>query len=68
MYDLRSLELLHRHSDDEWHPMREVHDSAATDPERSWLHGGRIFKCSQCESEVLVRMPNGETAEETSGG
>ena len=59
MFDMRSIELLHRHGDDEWHPMEEqgIPDAASRDRERGWLSGGRLFKCSACDSEVVVRVP-----------
>jgi hypothetical protein len=30
------------------------HSVASHDPERSWLKGGRIFKCGSCEEQVAV--------------
>jgi hypothetical protein len=55
MFDLRSLGLMHWHGEDEWVPMAEgEHDAAAHDPEREWLTGARIFKCTQCSEEIAV--------------
>jgi hypothetical protein len=48
--------LQHHHGGNEWHDMEEVsvsHDSAGSDPERSWARG-RIFRCTSCEDEVLL--------------
>ena len=55
------LALGHHHGGDEWHEMYEVdpHDSAETDPERLWPNG-RIFRCSACQDEVRVQLPNEE--------
>ena len=45
----------HGHGNNEWHDMNEVaaHDSAASDPERTWARG-HIFRCSTCEDEIRV--------------
>jgi hypothetical protein len=46
--------MLHRHGDD-WVPMQEVkHTVDDHDLERRLLRGERIFRCSQCEEQVLV--------------
>jgi hypothetical protein len=48
--------LQHHHGGNEWHDMEAVspsHDSAGSDPERSWARG-QIFRCVSCEDEVVV--------------
>ena len=58
MFDYQTIKLLHRHGDDEWVPMEGLeHSSAAHDPERAWLRGARIFKCTTCEEQVAVELP-----------
>jgi hypothetical protein len=47
------LHLNHRHSDGRWSGMREHHDAADHDAERSWIKGRRIFRCD-CGEEVVV--------------
>jgi hypothetical protein len=54
MIQLEQLTLMHR-ADGEWH------EFAPTDPnpddydmERRVLRGGRLFRCSTCELEVVV--------------
>jgi hypothetical protein len=53
--------LEHNHGGGEWHEMVEVpspgHDSAESDPERGWSRG-RIFRCTVCEDEIRVVLPN----------
>ena len=54
--------LQHHHGGNEWHDMLEVtpnHDAAESDPERSWSRG-RIFRCSTCEDEIRVTLPDEE--------
>ena len=56
MFDFTAVRLLHGHGGEDWIPMveRPHHSSADHDPERAWLKGARIFKCSRCESEIVV--------------
>lgn len=56
--DLETLRLMHLHGDERF-PMREgaQHDAAAHDPERSWMSGARIFRCTRCDEEVVVMPP-----------
>jgi len=56
MFNYQTVNLLHRHGDDDWIPMTEgtEHDVAAHDPERGWLAGARIFKCSRCDEEIAI--------------
>jgi hypothetical protein len=54
------LRLNHRHGD-AWHPMTEVpgvHERAERDAEREW-RTGRVFRCAECEEEILVEGGNG---------
>ena len=55
---------MHRHGDDDYAPFAEGgdHDAASHDPERAWLQGARIFRCTQCEDEVVMTTANGELA------
>jgi hypothetical protein len=59
MYDYQTIKLLHRHSDENWVPMTEGshHDAAAHDPERGWLRGARIFRCTSCDEEIAIEPP-----------
>jgi hypothetical protein len=61
MFDYQTVKLLHRHGNDDYAPYAESseHTSAAHDPERAWLKGARLFRCTRCEDEVLVTS-NGE--------
>ena len=59
MFQLSQFDLAHSHGGDEWHEMHDVtpsHDAAEGDPERQWARG-RIFRCSACEDEIRVRLP-----------
>jgi hypothetical protein len=64
MYDFQTIKLMHRHGADDYAPMVETseHGPEAHDPERAWLRGARIFKCSKCEDEILVTPP-GESSD-----
>jgi hypothetical protein len=58
-FELARLE--HHHGGDSWHDMVEVsasHDSAESDPERQWVSGSRIFRCTTCEDEIRVVGPD----------
>ena len=58
-FELARLE--HNHGGNEWHDMEEVssaaHDSAESDPERTWSRG-RIFRCTVCADEIRVTLPD----------
>ena len=57
MFELQSTRLMHWHGGNEWVEMNEEsgeHSAASHDPERSWLKGARIFRCSKCEEQVAV--------------
>ena len=57
MFDYNTVKLLHSHGDGNYVPMAESsdHDSAAHDPERQWLSGARIFKCTTCDEEIVMK-------------
>jgi hypothetical protein len=59
MFDYTTIKLLHRHGNDDYAPMAEGgdHGPETHDPERSWLKGSRIFRCTRCDDEVLVSPP-----------
>jgi hypothetical protein len=59
MYDYNTVKLLHRHSDEDWVPMTEGsrHDVAGHDPERGWLHGAKLFRCTRCDEEIAMMPP-----------
>ena len=59
MFDYKTVKLLHHHGNDDWVPMLEEteHGSAAHDMERAWLRGGRLYKCTTCEEEIVITEP-----------
>ena len=66
MFDMQGgFRVMHWHGGDDWVPMSEGsgHNVASHDPERSWLKGARIFRCSQCEEEIAIAPdePRGAT-------
>jgi hypothetical protein len=51
------VRLEHGHGrDGGWHRMEEVHDAAQSDQEREWGRH-RIFRCTTCEDEIRIEMP-----------
>ena len=53
-------QIQHHHGGNEWHDMYEVedaHDPASIDPERSWQRA-KIYRCSTCEDEIRVVVPD----------
>lgn len=52
------MALLHRHGD-EWQELREVRHASPDDDdiERRMLRGERLFRCSECELEILAVPP-----------
>jgi len=56
---LSQLEMLHRHGD-EWAPLEQAeHTSPADhDIERRMLRGEKLFKCAECDLEILVVPPD----------
>jgi hypothetical protein len=70
MFDFQTIKLLHRHGNDDLVPMSEAseHGSVAHDPERTWLRGARIFRCTTCDEEVVMTPaaePTGESPGQT---
>jgi hypothetical protein len=57
MLNFQAMELMHRHDDGKAAPMTEVAHPSVQDEERDWLHGGRIFRCTECNEEVVVGSP-----------
>jgi hypothetical protein len=59
MLNFQAMQLMHRHTDGRTVPMIEVgHRSPADqDEERDWLRGARIFRCPECNEEVVVGAP-----------
>jgi hypothetical protein len=56
----QELFLEHSHVDGGWSRMERVErDSAALDPERSWLRR-TIFRCTTCDQEVAVTTDDPE--------
>jgi hypothetical protein len=59
MFDYQTVKLLHHHGNDDWVPMRESeHDPASHDPERAWLAGAKVYKCTQCDEEIIIAPPD----------
>ena len=49
------MKVMHWHGGDTWVPMAEAeHTPASHDPERSWMKGARIFRCSSCEEQIAI--------------
>lgn len=59
MLPLGSAQLLHRHGDD-WEPLQPVadHTSVDHDVERRLLRGDKLFRCAECDLEILVAPPD----------
>jgi hypothetical protein len=62
--DYQSLRLMHLHGDERF-PMHEGrhHDAADHDPERGWVSGARIFRCTRCDEEVVVMPPGNKVSD-----
>ncbi len=62
MIQLSQLELLHRHGN-EWAQLQEAEHNSPEDHdiERRLLRGDKLFKCAECDLEILV-VPPDETA------
>jgi hypothetical protein len=55
---VNQLELLHRHRDD-WAPLKPAeHTSDDHDLERRLLRGDKLFRCEECDLEILVVPPD----------
>ena len=49
------LRVMHWHGEDRWVPMAPVdHDVASHDPERSWIKGARLFRCTTCAEQIAI--------------
>ena len=59
MIQLSQLEMLHRHGND-WVPLEQVpHGSVADhDVENRLLRGEKLYSCTECELEIMVRPPD----------
>jgi hypothetical protein len=57
--NLGSLEMLHRHGND-WTPLHEAEHATPDDHdvERRLLRGEKLFRCEECELEILVVPPD----------
>ena len=55
MFDYQTIKLMHPHGD-KLFPMEEIEHRgpAAHDPERRWVRGARLFRCTHCPEEVAV--------------
>jgi hypothetical protein len=60
---LSQLEMLHRHGS-EWAPLEQTEHLSPVDHdiERRLLRGDKLFKCTECDLEILV-VPPDETDE-----
>ena len=65
MLNFQAMQLMHRHGDGSVAPMSEAaHETpAAEDEERTWLRGGRIFRCTECNEEVVIGPSSRDQAE-----
>jgi hypothetical protein len=49
------LKVMHWHGGDDWVPMTEgEHSVTSHDPERAWMRGARIFRCSSCDEQIAI--------------
>jgi hypothetical protein len=50
-----AFRVMHWHGGDDWEPMTEgEHSVTSHDPERAWMRGARIFKCSSCSEQIAI--------------
>lgn len=63
--EYQSLRLMHLHGDERF-PMHERghHDAVDRDPERGWVSGATIFKCTRCDEEIVVMRPGNRVSDE----
>ena len=63
MIQLEQLQLLHRHGS-EWLPMepagRGHNDPVDHDIEQQMLRGARLFRCAECELEIMAIPPGSD--------
>jgi hypothetical protein len=59
---VNQLQLLHRHGED-WAPLRPAEHTTPDDHdlERRLLRGDRLFRCAECDLEILVVPPEEES-------
>ena len=57
MLHFETTKIMHRHGED-WAEMRPVdaHSPDAWDPERELLRGERLFRCSECDDEIQIKV------------
>ena len=55
MLQISQLQMLHRHGD-AWEPLEQAEHTSPTDHdlERRLLRGEKLYRCAECELEVLV--------------
>ena len=58
MFTFDQMALLHRH-DGDWQEMREVRHAGPEedDIERRLLRGERVFRCTECDLEIVAVPP-----------
>lgn len=58
MFNVDQVALLHRHQN-EWRELRQVDHAGPEDQdlERRLLRGEKLFRCSECELEILAAPP-----------
>jgi hypothetical protein len=59
VFNFEQMALLHRHAG-EWQELREVRHAGPEedDIERRLLRGERVFRCAECELEILAVPPD----------
>ena len=63
MIQLEQLQLLHRHGN-EWLPLNAVDSREHMDPvdhdvEQQMLRGARLYRCTDCDLEIMAVPPGG---------
>jgi len=43
------------------------HDPTQLDPERGWLQGARVFRCSACDETIVLLPQGGDLPSEEAG-
>ena len=65
MFQLEQLQLLHRHGND-WLPLdaadtgRQHLDPVDHDIEQQMLRGARLYRCTECEVEIMAIPPGSD--------
>lgn len=59
MFNFEQMALLHRHGD-EWREMNEASHASPNDDdlERRLLRGEKLYRCDECDLEILAVPPN----------